>query len=262
MLAACGEGSAVTPEATHVPRPAPSDPVGERLLPDLVPAPPEVLHLRFDDPDDYENSNWEMAFTSTLVNVGTGDFVLRGTRTGDDWAIDQEILYSISGGEIVPTQAAAEWGGDGHHHWHVVRVANYWLEPYPLAEEGHQVAAAAGLIDTKVGFCFFDSDHELERGPAERVFEVEGCGHEDDNRWDMGLSPGWSDVYKWTLPGQSIDITGLADGRYRLWAEADHDGVFVEEARDNNLTWVDIELETRPDRIRTATVVEVGPEPD
>lgn len=56
------------------------------------------------------------------------------------------------------------------------------------------------------------------------------------------MSPGWSDVYGFTLPGQEIDISDLPDGLYRFWAQADPDGWFTEASEDNNLTWSIIEL--------------------
>ena len=61
----------------------------------------------------------------------------------------------------------------------------------------------------------------LDTGPEEVAHHSESCGHEDDEYIEMGLSPGWSNVYEWNLPGQTIDITDVADGRYRLWTEAD-----------------------------------------
>jgi hypothetical protein len=78
----------------------------------------------------------------------------------------------------------------------------------------------------------------------------------------MGLSPGWGDVYDFTLPGQSVDISELPDGRYRLWAEADPQGWFREVTRENNVTWVDLELSTGADGVRTAMVVSTGAQPE
>ena len=76
----------------------------------------------------------------------------------------------------------------------------------------------------------------------------------------MGLSPGWNDTYLQSLPGQSIDITSVPDGKYRLFTQIDEQGHFKEATRGNNLTWIDLELETTPQgriAIRTAT----GPRP-
>lgn len=58
----------------------------------------------------------------------------------------------------------------------------------------------------------------------------------------MGLSVGWGDQYRWTLPDQYIDVTSLDSGKYRLIAHADPLGWFAESDESNNVTWVDIAL--------------------
>jgi hypothetical protein len=74
----------------------------------------------------------------------------------------------------------------------------------------------------------------------------------------MGLSRGWSDPYPWALPDQRLDVTGLEDGVYRLWATADPGGWFRETNEQNNLTWVDLRLtlSVSPPRVE---VVRRGP---
>jgi len=223
------------------------------MLPDLVPDAPVEVRTR-PEPD----GRTLMLFTSTLVNVGAGDFILNGVRDGGDWRVEQEIVYSESGVEQLPIDARMEWGGDGHDHYHVGRVAVYWLEA--LDESGEPVDDFDRRFDNKVGFCFFDSHHTLGFGPEKHVYESHGCGHEDAGTFRMGLSRGWADVYAFFIPGQEIDITGLPDGMYRLWAEADAEGWFREATRDNNATWVDIDLSTL-DGSRLATVVAAGPRP-
>jgi hypothetical protein len=203
-----------------------------------------------------------MRFTSTLVNVGTGDFILTGSREFDDWIVTQQIPYTIGGTEKVSTDAEMVWGGDGHEHWHVDRVAVYWLEQ--LDENGEPVAGFERRYDSKVGFCFFDSHHDQEYGPNEPGYDSSGCGDVDSRTFTMGMSPGWSDVYDFTLPGQEIDITDLPNGLYRFWARADPDGWFEEASEDNNLTWAIIGLSTFDvdGGGRLASVVEAGPSPE
>lgn len=233
----------------------PGPPVGQPVLPDLVPSPPRKVHLRG------QNGRWTLSFDSTLVNVGSGDFLLRAKRDGDSgkWRVEQDIPYSTSGAEPVLLRATLVWGGDGHEHWHVPRVATNRLER--LDDEGRPVPGLS-WSDAKVGFCFFDYSKQLrKKGPAEAVHSRHTCGHEDDDLIGMGLSPGWGDTYKWVLPGQSIDITDLSDGTYRLWAEADTKRWFRELTRHNNITWVDFELSRNADDVRFARIIKVGPRP-
>ena len=230
----------------------PGPPVGDPVLPDLMPAPPRDVHTR------RAQGGWFVSFSSILVNVGDGEFLLRATRDGRGWRVEQDIPYSTSGADAVSIDAQLVWGGDGHEHWHISRVATNRLV---RLNEKDEPGAGERRVDSKVGFCFFDFSRRLEGGPDERVHSRESCGDEDDDAISMGVSPGWQDTYKWVLPGQRISIDGLPDGTYRLWSEADERGWFREMTRDNNLTWVDFELSTRPDGVRTALVVDVGPEP-
>jgi hypothetical protein len=202
---------------------------------------------------------WRIRFNTIIVNVGNGDFVLRGTRdAGMPWMVEQDVPYSTVGAKRVPIRSAVAWGGDGHDHWHIVRVASVWLAP--LGANGKPTSNARDLTDTKVGFCFYDHTHELARGPEKALYSAHTCGKEKSTEFGMGLSPGWNDTYLQSLPGQSIDITAVPDGKYRLFTEIDEQAHFREVTRANNLTWIDLDLQTTPQgriAIRTAT----GPQP-
>lgn len=243
-LSACGG----IPELT--------EPVGDPMLPDLVPDPPVDLRV-----SQHEDGMLEVRFSSTLVNVGEGDFVLRASRESaesHDWMVEQEVAFSEEGGDLRPTSAQLHWGGDGHDHWHVTRVASYTL--YRLDTNGDVVENDIALPDAKVGFCFFDHSRIGEAASGEGTYTVEACGEEDDAEIRVGMSPGWADVYGFDLPGQSIDITDLEDGAYRLIAVADPEGWFSESDVANNVTWIDFELLT-VDGDRFAQLTEVGPRP-
>jgi hypothetical protein len=201
---------------------------------------------------------WHIFFSTTIVNVGKSDFLLRAVReSGGTWVVEQGIPYSESGAEIVPTDATLAWGGDGHDHWHVTRVATVRL--VALGENGRP-KNEEGRTDTKIGFCFYDHTHELERGPEDPVYSAHSCGDEGDTLIGVGLSVGWNDTYRQSLPGQSIDVTGLPDGKYRLWTDIDEQGWFREATRTNNRTWIDLDLKQTPDGL-SASTLEWGPSP-
>jgi lysyl oxidase len=231
----------------------PDPPVGSPVLPDLAPKP------QYNVLTQQVGNRWRIRFTTTIVNVGEGPFILRATRfPGAEWRAEQDVAYTESGAEQMHVGSVLVWGGDGHEHWHVERVAVVRL--VPLDDDGKARVGAKALVDTKVGFCFYDHTHELGRGPEEAVYSAHTCGHEDDTEFGMGLSPGWNDTYLQSLPGQSIDITDLADGQYRLFTEIDEQADFREATRSNNLTWIDLDVQTTPQgriAIRTAT----GPQP-
>lgn len=238
-------------EATSFPAPGP--PVGSPVLADLMPSPQLNVQMQ------RVEKKWIMKFDTIITNRGAGDFVLRASREpGGTWNLEQDVDYSTSGGERVPVDSSLVWGGDGHEHWHVVRVASVWL--VPLNAKGEPASDSKELIDTKIGFCFYDFEHELDRGQERAVYSSHSCGHEDDTELGMGLSPGWNDTYVMSLPGQSIDVTGLPEGRYRLWTEVDERGAFRETTRENNRTWIDLELRMTPDGLQ-APVIGRGPTP-
>jgi len=232
--------------------PEPDPPVGTPVLPDLTPKPQlNVTTGRVD-------GRWHIFFSTIIVNVGKSDFVLRAVReSGGTWTVEQGIPYSESGARIVPTDAPLAWGGDGHDHWHVTRVATVRL--VPLDDNGRPTDVK-GRTDTKIGFCFYDHTHELDRGPEEAVYSVHSCGHEGDTLIGVGLSVGWNDTYRQSLPGQSIDVTGLPDGKYRLWTDIDEEGWFREATRKNNRTWIDVELKRTPTGLFAGTL-DRGPSP-
>jgi hypothetical protein len=234
----------------------PDPPVGEAVLPDLVPDPPDNLGTKRVD------GKWQVSFSTIIVNVGRGDLLLRATREdeeGSAWHAEQLVPHAGGGAEIMTLPASLAWGGDGHDHWHVVRVASVWLTPF--GANGEPVEGDKSRIDTKIGFCFYDHSHQLTRGPEKAVYSSHTCGHEDDTLLGMGLSPGWNDTYARDLPGQFVDLTGLRDGKYRMWAEVDEAGWFRETRRDNNVTWADFDLSTRDGGVRIAHVTGVGPRP-
>jgi hypothetical protein len=242
MSACGGGGNALKP---------PGPPVGHPVLPDIAPAPPTDVHTT------HLNGRWLISYSSIMVNVGKGDFILRAKREGGIWHVEQDIQYSTSGGRPVAVPAQLVWGGDGHHHWHIKRVATNRLVRLNSAGRADP---RGGLIDSKTGFCFYDFSRQLDNGPPKPVYSRKSCGNSTaDNNVGMGLSRGWGDTYNYALPGQSIDITGLADGRYRLWAKVDEARWFHEARTDNNVTWVDIDLSTTAKGARTSRIVKVGP---
>lgn len=74
----------------------------------------------------------------------------------------------------------------------------------------------------------------------------------------MGLSVGWGDEYQWYLLDQTIEITGVPDGRYRLRAIADPADLFKESDETNNDTWTVVDLSTVDGR-QKVKVAEQGP---
>jgi len=200
---------------------------------------------------------WLLSYSSILVNIGKGDFILRAKRTDGVWHVEQDIPYSKSGAKVITVPAKLVWAGDGHHHWHIARIATDRLVRLHASGRARD---AGGLIDAKTGFCFYDFSRQLDSGPAKPRYPRGSCGKSpEDNDVAMGLSHGWADVYNYGLPGQSVDVTKVPDGRYRLFARADEQHWFRQRRYDNDLTWIDIRLGTTATRKRTVRVLDTGP---
>ena len=149
----------------------------------------------------------------------------------------QRIYNNAGRWRDVLTPGTMVFGGDGHHHWHVRDLQQ--SELFRLSD-GVFLARS-----DKRGFCFWDNVRyrlSLPGAPQSPVTAESGCGNSGSLTATMGLSIGWGDIYPASLPDQFIDITGLADGRYRLVVTADPSGWFAETNKNNNVTWVDLEL--------------------
>jgi hypothetical protein len=213
------------------PLPAPRSPA----LPDLAMSPLSEIAASEAVGRDAEY----LSFTAAPANVGRGALIIHAVRADrrGGWRVSQRfdepdgsLSETITPGDVV-------WGGHGHNHWHVHMGASYWLTR----------PGSTRRLRTydKVGFCFFDQKPLLVQppdAPPRARFPVTSCNGRDALEFTMGISPGWSDPYSWALPDQRLDVTGLADGVYRLWATADPGGWFRESNEKNNLTWVDLRL--------------------
>jgi hypothetical protein len=210
------------------------------LLPDL--RMPRLTDLKIERTSDGRKL---LRFSSIIVNVGDGPLRVHGQRpdTGAPTMTTFQRIFDEAGEtRDVPTDAVMHFGGDGHNHWHVRDLESFELE---RLRNGSKVGAGA-----KHGFCFWDN-HRY--GSGQDPYYT-GCGQWTDLEVTMGLSVGWGDLYRYNLPDQYIDITGLGRGRYRLVGTADAENWFRESEESNNSTWVDLRI-----RNGRATVVGYGP---
>lgn len=196
-----------------------------------------------------------LQFSATLVNVGGGPLLVAAHRSfpfRDDWRVVQRVEDGAGGYSERELEARLIFGGDGHDHWHVVGAEAHQLETL----DGDIVG---GLV--KSGFCYFDNvDYRstLPGAPPAPVHSSVECGTQFDRDIAMGLSVGWGDEYQWYLLDQTIEITGVPDGRYRLRAIADPADHIEESDETNNDTWTVVDLST-VDGQHQVGVVEQGP---
>lgn len=232
----------VTPLAAGTPAEAATD-----LLPDLKMS--ELYNIQIQKGG---SGRRKMRFGTIVWNVGDGPLEVRaGDRSG---LVMNDLVQWVSerggGGHAhAPPGVTAFYSGDGHDHWHIAGFIVIALYPSPdfppPATSNGPTYSQRGL--RKIGFCLTD----LVRSPAalrppnsaSRVgFPVAGCGTIKSEKIRIGISVGYGDDYKPFFNHQTIDITGLAAGTYRLCATVNADGRWREKRSDNNSSWVDVEL--------------------
>jgi Lysyl oxidase len=203
-------------------------------LPDLAMAPLTDISV-----DNTADGRALLRFSTTITNIGAGRFELSASRpdTSAGFKVLQRLYDADGSADERRTSAKLIFAGDGHTHWHVRNLESYELS---RADSGGKVGTSA-----KACFCFSDDVRyrpSLPGAPASAQYHRPQCGTPSSLSLVMGLSVGWGDRYGSKLPDQYIDITGLADGAYRLRATADASNWFKESNEKNNKTWVDLTL--------------------
>jgi hypothetical protein len=203
---------------------------------------------------DQVDGRRRLRYSTTIVNVGVGNFEVLGRRAdigAPTMSLTQRVFNDAAGWRDIPTAGDMVYGADGHDHWHVRDLQQ--AELFRLEDDAY-------LAQTdKRGFCFWDNVSyrlSLPGAPQSQVYRESGCGSTGSLTTAMGLSVGWGDIYRYTLPDQFVDVTAVPDGRYRLVVTADPYGWFIESSEGNNFTWVSLELF---DGGRQVRVLDYGP---
>jgi hypothetical protein len=108
-----------------------------------------------------------------------------------------------------------------HGHYHFNNFAEYRL----FNADGQQV-----LTGQKVGFCLEDVSRWNSSANSRAQYD---CDYQ-------GIQAGWSDIYSRNLPGQWVDITGLAAGTYVLEIQLDTANRIDEADETNNTARVEV----------------------
>jgi hypothetical protein len=199
------------------------------LLPDLQTLPPTKLDIRM-----VAGNRRMLRLANTVWNSGAGPLELQGrfnNETGRT-AVDQ-VLYAANG-EVTNEPVGEFIFHIGHDHFHIEDFASYNL--WALTEGGTPAWVAAS--SSKLSYCVIDTDSIDPENPAypDRR-QYLGCG-----RTLQGMSPGWGDEYDLFLEGQSLDITGLADGLYALTSTTNPDRRLRELDYTNNTATIYLAL--------------------
>lgn len=175
-------------------------------------------------------SGTRLMFSTMSWNAGAGPLELRAGGGSSAGQNVYQRIYRSDGGFTDRLAGTFTWHPD-HGHFHFANYALYTLQPV-------NAPGASDRISSKTTFCVMDTDRvdgSLPRAPAEPVYVT--C-----NATVQGMSVGWGDTYVRTLPGQSIDVTGLPEGDYRLVIDVDPRARLVETNEADNSSCVLIHL--------------------
>ncbi|MDH3227884.1 MAG: lysyl oxidase family protein [Thermoleophilia bacterium] len=213
-------------------------------LPDLRSDAPEAVQM----PEISPEGRLLLRFNGYVTNVGNGPLHIQGNPQlpSSDPLGPQQWAFLPSQYADTPQLGAGGWeiarpaevvseGNDDHDHFHYLRISRYSL--WNLAKTA-QVAPAE-----KVGFCLFDSENAA--GFSNPPIGDNGAGYSGGGdlcrrgqpgatTLQMGVSPGWRDVYDWTVDHQWVDISETAPGQYYVAAEADPEDRVLESNESNN----------------------------
>jgi hypothetical protein len=221
VLAAAGLSSVITV--------AQAGDAGTAHLPDLVTLPPSELRLE----TNRQAGTKTLRFSNAVANLGRGRLEVRPVNNpANGTTVGYQRVYTHDGAGNWSLQSEFPIGTfefhPSHNHWHFGGFSLYELRNRNLdGSIGRKVLRSSG----KVSFCMVDSvpvNVGLEHASPSPGY---GTCNQTANQ---GLSVGWADVYGWSLPGQSIDVSGLPNGTYWLVSTADPENRITEINNHNN----------------------------
>jgi Lysyl oxidase len=170
----------------------------------------------------------QLVFSATTWNNGDGPLVLVAGETDSATLrqkVDQRVF--LSDGTFYDRNVGIFVWHPLHNHFHFEDYALYTLQPFDASGGSERTSA-------KTSFCIMDTtqvDTRLPGAPNKPVYVT--CGNAM-----QGMSVGWGDTYGSQLAGQSIDLTGLPDGDYKLIIEADPKKQLLEINNSDNTSCV------------------------
>jgi hypothetical protein len=172
-------------------------------------------------------------YSQPIANIGDGPLELR-EETDENFVQDiYQRIYDSMGGVSESFVGTFPDAHPPYGHMFLVGIAEYRIR---TVTSGNGVGpVVASQIKTSYGL-YDNDDYDLSLPGAPATAQYKGS-----NEY-LGISVGWADVYRWTLPGQYIDVTDVPDGQYWLEAEIDPNDVLQEKNESNNITRVLVNL--------------------
>lgn len=193
-----------------------------------------------------------LAFSANVWNAGPAQLVVDGFRTPGKALMDAyQYFYDAKGKQVGYTPTGTmEWDPrPGHEHWHFTDFASYRL----LKADKKELVRSG-----KEAFCLANTDaidytvKNANWHPQNTDLST-ACGQENSVSVREVLDVGSGDTYTQDLPGQSFDITNLANGTYYIQVLANPAKRLKETNLKNNSALRKVVLGGKPGA-RTVTV--------
>jgi hypothetical protein len=184
-------------------------------------------------PDGTTDGHKYIAFGATVWNAGTSPLVVDGfRRTGTELMDAYQYFFDAKGKQVGSVNAGTmEWDSrEGHVHWHFTDFAQY-----RLLKSDKKVAVKSG----KEAFCLANTDAvdytipNAKWRPSNTDLST-SCGQNTAVAVRQVLDIGNGDTYGQYLPGQSFDVTNLANGTYYIEVLANPSNKLAETSTTNN----------------------------
>ncbi|MBM7439616.1 lysyl oxidase family protein [Streptomyces sp. HB132] len=252
-----GDGPGRTDGSRQAPaaRPADRRPTGTASVPD-VPKPDlrslPAYGITIGEGDTGTPGKDYLAFSANVWNAGPAQLVVDGFRKPGNELMDAyQYFYDASGKQVGYTPTGTmEWDPrPGHEHWHFTDFASYRL----LKADKKETVRSG-----KEAFCLANTDavdytvKNANWHPGNTDLST-ACGQENSISVREVLDVGSGDTYTQDLPGQSFDITGLANGTYYIQVLANPEKRLEETNLGNNSALRKVVLGGKPGA-RTVTV--------
>lgn len=175
-----------------------------------------------------------LAFAASPWNAGPAPLVVEGFRRRGEDLMDAYQYFYDADGNAVGRASVGEMDYDdrrGHQHWHFLQFARFSL----VDAESNAVVRS-----NKQAFCLVPTD-AIDLTVPRAAWTAWGgdlttmCGG-PSALWIREVLPaGWADTYYQSAPGQSLNITNVPNGWYRVRMEVNPDGRLYERTSVNNV---------------------------
>ncbi|MET7703285.1 lysyl oxidase family protein [Streptomyces sp. NPDC005485] len=193
-----------------------------------------------------------LAFSANVWNAGPAPLVVDGFRSpGAELMDSYQYFYDADGKQVGYTPSGTmEWDPRvGHEHWHFTDFASYRLLSADQTQQERSGKEAFCLANTDA------IDYTVKNAnwhPYNTDLST-ACGERNAISVREVLDVGSGDTYSQYRPGQSFDITGLANGTYYIQVIANPEKRLQESNLNNNISLRKVVLGGTPGA-RTVTV--------